>query len=146
MLFCSEDKILNYFEFFFLSVQKTIGIIAGVVAAMLIFIIVLVFLLKRAESERIREKRIEATRIIPRDMRPSKKSIKKPKDRCEIFNKINPILYNLLIKVLRIQIEFSGKNSSQNNTDVYSRFQVVVEVLHECSKLDVSNFREIIRN
>ena len=113
---------------------------------MLIFIIVLVFLLKRAESERIREKRIEATRIIPRDMRPSKKSIKKPKDRCEIFNKINPILYNLLIKVLRIQIEFSGKNSSQNNTDVYSRFQVVVEVLHECSKLDVSNFREIIRN
>ena len=112
---------------------------------MLIFIIVLVFLLKRAESERIREKRIEATRIIPRDMRPSKKSIKKPKDRCEIFNKINPILYNLLIKVLRIQIEFSGKNSSQN-IYVYSRFQVVVEVLHECSKLDVSNFREIIRN
>ena len=68
-------------DIFFTLVQMTIGIVAGILALLLIFFFVLVFVFRRAEVERIREKKIEAERIIPRHMRPSKRKGFKPKDR-----------------------------------------------------------------
>ncbi|XP_066929321.1 uncharacterized protein [Clytia hemisphaerica] len=62
------------------TAKKTIGIIAGVIIALLLLIFVFVFVIKREQNERLREKQIEAERIIPRDMRP-RKSMMKPKDR-----------------------------------------------------------------
>lgn len=74
--FSAPDKYI----YFSLIAKKTIGIIAGVIIALLLLIFVFVFVIKREQNERLREKQIEAERIIPRDMRP-RKSMMKPKDR-----------------------------------------------------------------